>query len=393
VNMKPEWFDNELFRSLFTRIAELAMSGDQITWLSIASGVSVSRGARTRLRKLWSEGRAGTHDGSGIITALKSRLLVKEADVAIDHYRKGLHADPKEIREHITKLGSTLSTISYDGVGYDPDPATHLEDFEVKVEGTWGSETLDAMYGDGNGKGGVPNSAFVVYSAPTGAGKTTYALTLATMCVAHGMSCVIMSNEMSRGDYSRGVLRALEVMWAGSRTRETLIQDMSDYLKVYERVHSFERMHQILHWHRPAVAIVDSINAIAPPSQSMKFNEVGQHAAKADTTLALCRQLELFLFAPGNMSAQRQQRLLTKPDTVNDVTLFGSVSYQNAADVVLLSWRDPIEPDMQRFKRVKNRKYGAIGEQWQMAYDRAGGFYRDNISPADSHLGVGDINV
>ena len=393
VNMRPEWFQNELFRSLFARIAELALSRDQITWLSIASGVSVPKEARARLRQLWSEGKAGTHDGSGIIAALKSRLLTQEVDGAIGLYRKELLKSPGEIGDHITRLGSTLSTISYDGEGYDPDPTTHLDDFEVKVEGTWGSRTLDEMYGDGNGKGGVPNSAFVVYSAHTGQGKTTYALTLAAMCVSRGISCVVMSNEMLRGDYSRGVLRALEIMWAGERTSEMLKSDMRRYLKVYEPVRLFERMRQILHWHRPAVAIMDSIKSLTPPAESLRYNDIGQHAAKADTMLALCRQLELFLFAPGNMSGKRQEQLLSKPDTVNSVMLFGSTSYQDSSDYAFVSWRDPVAPDIQQFKKVKDRPSGSIGRQWQMAYDRAGGYYRDNISPVDSHLGVREIDI
>jgi hypothetical protein len=373
------WIQTPTVKNICRQMARMALAGQNISWLSLMSAVTLDDTSLDTIKQAWKEGRAERPDWHPIVDRLKNEKIKRDSDASIKTYYGRTRETPDRIRDHLGVLGLELSVIANDGKSYDPTPSAHLDDKHIEVVTSWGWPVLDDIFG-----GGILSHGFVVWTAPSGCGKTTMGRTLAAYAIPQNKRIVIMSNEMAAGSYADGILRALRRRWMGERQETDLIKDMDSYMSIYDQVYTFEKVRQILYWERPDIAVLDSINAVSPPDMARKMSEHEQHRAKADMTLSMVNEFETLLYAPGNMSEQEQRRLRgvpdnrgrrTRPEDVNSVMLFGSAAYQNASDLAFVSWRDAVNPDRQMVKRVKKRYGGEIGQIWDLKYDQIGRYY------------------
>jgi len=374
IDLNPEWIQTTSVRRFVSLAVELTLKGSSVSWLALVNA-PMEEDDREQVKQAWIEGRDTETDWRPIVKELKTAAVKSLADNAIRGYYGRVKQEPVRIRDHLGVLGLELAHIANDGMEYDPRPSAHLVSNHPHIESKWGSTVLDNMF-----DGGRPNHGFIVFTAPSGAGKSTMAKTLA----AHGIAypphprVVIMANEMVASYYATGILQALKRIWQGGRAEADLIRDMDTQLSIYDRVTTFEKFRQILYWERPQVAILDSINAVATPAFAERYSENERHRAKADMTLQTVNEFGCLLYAPGNMSEAEQRKLRDKPLSVNSAMLFNSVSYQNSSDYSFVSWRDASNLNKQNIKRVKNRWGSGLGEVWTMDYDPVGGCYFSN---------------
>lgn len=389
VAYNEDWIQSPTLKKCFRFMAQSVLSGRQISWLSLASGVSLDDDELEVLRQSWREGREDRVDLRQTVAALKADFIISSANSSIQEYYGRVKQDRGRAREHIDVLGLELSFISKDGLAYDSKPSSHLQDKELDRSGTWGDKDIDSMFSESwNDRGGRPSYGFVVTSMPSGHGKTTLAISLAAYGLAYGHQdrITVMSNEMPRSAYSRGVLRALRTIYGGEADDSQLQRMIDERMEVFGPggehggmpVKSFELMRQILFWTSPQIAIMDSLNSVSVPqfANTNRISESQCHVIKADAFRDTCLEYNVLLYAPGNMSNELQTKLMQSPGTVNRVMLFGSQAYENAADYSFLGWRDKAIPYQQNIKRCKNRHGTSVGELFEMVYDTNGGYYR-----------------
>jgi hypothetical protein len=100
-----------------------------------------------------------------------------------------------------------------------------------------------------------------------------------------------------------------------------------------------------------------------------------QHEIKADSLLALSREFNALLYAPGNGSREEQRRITDKFESVSDIQLFGSIAYYNACDLGTIANRHPSRQMTQRTKCVKSRDGSTIGDIIDMQFSPQGRCY------------------
>jgi hypothetical protein len=349
------------------------------------------------LKALWIEGKQEKTDWQSASTTLKNEMMLRAGDNAIQSYRHNVQRAPMDVGRYLGVLSLEASLISKDGINYNSSPSSHLNDKDLERRGTWGDSGIDKMFSETwDDAGGRPSYGFVIASMPTGDGKTTLAISLAAYGLAYSTTdrITIMSNEMPRKTYSKGVLRALMSIYQGQESEESLKRMMDDRMQVFGPtsedsggmpVKSFELMRQILFWTSPQIAVMDSLNAVSFPdfANSNRMSEHQQHSIKANAFRDTCRDYGVLLYAPGNMSGILQDKLKANPNKMSSVMLFGSKEYESASDYSFLGWRDPNLMMHQYIKRCKNRHGTSKGELFPMIYDTVGGHYRTEVVRAN----------
>lgn len=380
INMGSTWFSSPEAVKIFSAIAEHALLNKPVTFASLMVACNIQGGERNYLLDLWNKGKIEQTDMTSVIGIMRHESMEREVGRVIKDYQSKLKARPEEIEEHINDMGAELATISHDGAGYDPDPTTHYDDGGTEVVGSWGCRTIDAIFG------GVLSSGFGLLIAPSGFGKSSFSRTLTAFAVlqyatGHDLSVLIAVNEMDSGVTSRGLRDALRHMWGESRSHDQINQDIRESVRLYEDAYSFSRFEQMIYWHRPNIAIIDSLDALSFSGKSEKFKDPNdRHQARAIELHDISKRYGCFIFVPANAAGDGQ--ILLKQgnlDKVHEARAFGSIWYQNKSTVSTVMTWDVDNPGISLFKNTKDRMRGqkGVGVVHSMAHSEYGRYYTD----------------
>lgn len=378
-----EWIQTPLAKNIFTRVAYLVINNQHISFLSILTApvsrelhpevYDVLENETKYLADLWNEGKQKpSHDLPFIVSALRDNYIVKESEKEMDSCKSRNRADQSSAVNNLTELSSILGTLAHYGALYNPDPVSHLNDPEVTISGTWGCNIFDNLF-----DGGVPSGGYSLCVAPTGFGKTTLGLSYAIYSITSKMTSAVCTNEMSSGDISRRVKRALMTMWAGTRDEADIERDMRTYMRVYDRVFDWERLENIAYTEHPRILVIDSLDNLTypPESRSMPIDE--KHKARANGIAGMSSKYGSFISVVGNASGEQQSALREGVEKVSSARAFGSAWYENMAYWSSVMSRDKVQSNVSNVRRCKNRQNGRIGEIWKWAYDSQGAYYKD----------------
>jgi len=395
-DMGLDWFQSPVAKKFFSAVAHIALEGGLTTFLGVMSHIDSDLGAFTsqeveEVRQIWKSATKGAVDVSPLVKRIRTDTIRRRADSAIGNYQTNVNKEPVRVIDHLDVLGGRLAMLSNEGVDYDPNPKTHMNEPEMVMRGKWGNVVLDEMFskkGKNTDTGGIPDYGFVIASMPSGAGKSTLGITMIAYAIAYNnVKTVIMSNELVRALYASPVKRALVSMYAGQISDKEIDDLMEDRLKIYApssdpksrgiSVDKFETMQRIIKWEKPQIAIMDSITNMAAPAYAGKMDDKKQHSIKANALRDLCLGSNVMMYCPGNMSDEHQTVLKgTNPDKLNAVMIYGSKEYENCSDWAFLGWRNHDNPGVMDVKRVKNRHGQSIGEKWALKFQPDGGYYQ-----------------
>jgi len=117
---------------------------------------------------------------------------------------------------------------------------------------------------------------------------------------------------------------------------------------------------------------------VKPPQFAVnnRYNDTKVMEIMSDAVLQTCLEFGVLLYAPGNMSNAMQDKLKRTPESMANVMLYGSQTFENSSDYSFLGYRDSRQSGVQHIKRCKNRHGTSFGEVWDMVYDVQGGYYR-----------------
>jgi hypothetical protein len=284
--------------------------------------------------------------------------------------------------EYLHDLGARLSTIANGGSLYNPDPTAHYDDLDIEIGTSWRCHTMDNLLG------GVPNMGYQLFIAPTGYGKSSYSRSTVVYSVIRSVygedtNVLIAVNELMAGVTSRGIRDALRDMWAGERSDDDVDRDIRKYVKLYERCYSYSRFEQMLHWHRPRVAIIDSLDALGFPDGTDKMKEADRHQARAIGLAEMSAKYETFIVVPANASGENQISLKQgRMDKIYQAHAFGSTWYEAKSSFATVMTWDTENPGVSLFKNTKNRPTGqsGVGHVFPMAHSNQGHYYRDSMT-------------
>lgn len=383
-----EWVQTPLAKNLFTRISYLVINNKYVSLLSIITESEISKESHPEvyaitkqeqdyLIGLWKEAQinpAGC-DIQVVVNSIRNNYLVHESEREMDSCKGKNRSDQSSVSGNLTELSSILSSLAYDGTLYNPDPVSHLNDPEVTISGTWGCGILDNLF-----DGGVPSSGYSLCVAPTGFGKTTLGRSYAVYSIISKMPVVVCTNEMTAGDISRGVKRALATMWAGTRDDAEIERDMRAYMRVYDKVFEWERLENVARTERPRILVIDSLDNLTYPSESRSMPMDEKHKARANGIAGISSKYGSFVSVVGNASGEQQSALREGVEKVSSARAFGAVWYENMASWSSVMSRDKVQSNISNVRRCKNRKNGRIGEIWKWAYDTQGAYYRDSAA-------------
>ncbi len=383
INMAAQWFITPFAVRIFSAIARDALSDKPANLISIMQQSGVTSEERVYITKLWREGKeSGSADIEPLIAAMQNEYMQREVNNIWKDYTGKVVAHPDLIRDHVHDMGAQLSTVAYDGVTYNPDPTTHYGDFDVVIGSSWRSNALDGLYG------GVPNMGYGLFIAPSGYGKSSFARSLVAYAVIRSVfgertDALLATNEMKAGITSRGIRDSLRDMWQTERSHDDIDGDIRHHVKLYEDTYSFARFEQMIHWHRPNIAIIDSLDALGFPASAEKLkDEKEKHQARAIALNDMSAKFGCFIIVPANASGENQMALKQgRLDKVYQAFAFGSQWYENKATYATVMTWDVDSPGISLFKNTKNRPQGqsGVGHIWSMKHSYEGHYYRDSV--------------
>jgi hypothetical protein len=382
VNMAGNWFTSPLAAKAFSSIAQDALMDKPASLISILAQGSYPKEEIEYLTMLWKAGKiTGEEDMSPVVNALRNDGLGREVNRVWEDYNHRLKKAPEDIRDHINDMGAELSTISHDGIGYDPRPSAHYDDDGIEVAGTWGSKSIDQLLK------GVPSAGYMLFIAPSGFGKSVFSRSCVAYMVSRFMQgenrqSLIAVNEMDSGVTARGIRNAVRDMWRDERPEDEIIRDIDRSVRVYEDVYNFSKFEQMLYWHRPSFAVIDSLDALGYPSGTEKLQEAEKHQARAIRLHDISKKYGTFILVPSNASGENQRELKNgNLNKVQNAQAFQSIWYMNKSIISTVMTWDTMNPQTSLFKNVKHRPMGqeAVGEIVSMAHSKTGHYYYDPV--------------
>lgn len=381
VGMASSWFLTPLGLRFFSALARNAVEDKDINFISVARQCELSSAEYKYLITIWNEGKlTGSANVDALANALRNEAMARSVNQAWDRYVLKLKVSPDEIRNHINEMGADLSSISHDGIAYNPDPTTHYDDADVVIGSSWGSSVLDHLYG------GVPNLGYGLFVAPSGYGKSSFSRSVVVYSVIRSVmrertEVLIAVNEMRGGVTSRGIRDALRDMWGEDRGYDDIDDDIRRNVKMYEDVYSYTRFEQMVYWHRPNIAIIDSLDALGFPAYAEKYkDEKDRHQARAIALNDLSIRNGTFIIVPANASGENQLALKqNKIAKIFQTSAFGSAWYEGKSTYATVMTWDKENPGVSLFMNTKSRPYGqkGVGHVYPMVHSDRGHYYRD----------------
>jgi hypothetical protein len=381
-NLAAAWFETTLGVRAFSAIAHDALLDRPTNIISILQQSHPTPAERTELIKLWTQGKAnGSVDIEPIVNAMRDSYIARETQKIFEDYNHKWQEHPDLIRDYLHDMGASLAALANDGLSYNPDPVAHYDDIDITIGTSWGCDALDVLYG------GVPNRGYGLFIAPSGFGKSSFSRSLAVYSLLRSMRgesthVLLAVNEMTSGFTSRGIRDAArDLLQYHEVSHDVIDENISRYIKLYEDVYTYSRFEQMLFWHRPNVAVIDSLDALGyPPSADKYKNDADRHQARAIGLHEMSAKYGCFIIVPANASGENQFALKQgRLDKIYNASAFGSAWYENKATYATVMTWDVDSPGISLFKDTKNRPMGqaGVGRVIPMQHSYEGHYYRD----------------
>lgn len=387
VNMGIDWAVSPAVKKFLAAIGEYVLSGSPISLSSILLHRDEALGEFTPeevvlIAGVWKDAQqTDSIDLQKLVQNIKANVVIRLANNAIQNYQSEVKKTPLKAPHHISGLISRLDAIVNFADDYDPDPTTHYNDQDIDIGRSWGSKILDRLYG-----GGVPSMGYSLLVAPTGFGKSTFCRTVVANSVCRSVlgertDALFSLNELKAGETSRRLKAALTSMWAGQRSSDDIDRDIRQHVKMYENVYSLAALARQISWWRPAIAVVDSLDALDYPPGTEYHSQDDKHKARAVFLADLSAKYNCFIVIPSNASSEHQKLLQEgKLHQVHQARAFGSMWYEAKAAFAAVMTQDPSPQGVGRvlIKTTKNRPNGESKFQiWPMLYSPIGKYYYD----------------
>lgn len=378
VDMDRQWAQTELGAQFIDVTAQVVLSGAKVAPIHYLSKIKLDEASRNQFKQAWADGQKSPDLDLGVvIEALRNEYLIRDSNKAIAEYQTNVKKYPSAVRSQLDGLARTIDLLSHGGELYDPTPSSHLNDPIMQVYGTWGHSTFDQMY-----DGGIPSRGYSLLIGPSGHGKSSLSRTMAAYLISQKVNVAVCTNEptVDAGLTSQRVLRALNVMYAGSRPEDDLKRDMDAYMRVYDLsagTHDIHRIDKIAYWDQPQVLILDSLDNMSYPKEAESIRNDGEkHRVRANFLSEMTSNRKCFVSIVGNGSKEEQESLKKNIAKVTLAQAFGSSWYHNISSYAFVFCRSKDDLKVADIKRVKNRgESGDIGQMYYVGYNREGGYY------------------
>lgn len=381
VNMDTTWFDNEFSQSIFDVVFKNALSELPTSPISIISKVKMSKPQVDWFLATWQKGKLTDSDITGTVEALRERKIIKEANTAMDECRQRVSKTPSSYLTQYTALGATMDFLVHEGETYDPTPSAPSNSRRWQIMGKWGDCVFDSLFevreDDGTYTSGILNYGSIIWVGATKMGKSTSMYTLSSLSILRDLTDVVyISNEPTKDQVKWNIYNA--ILGMGGLAYDDMIKQVDRTLKIYQHIHSFETMKRILHWHRPGLAIMDSLDGLSFPQEAKNYRATEeQHRERAQQIRDIAAKYNTLLIIPANASETMQNKLRTEDiKGISSVMPLGSSWYQSLMDESVAFARDKIDMRRAYVKRVVNRTSGRMGEVWELEYQPKGAYYK-----------------
>lgn len=372
-----DWVQTPLAKRIFQAVGELALHQKHVNPLAISVSAHLDSAELTYLMSEWQAGKAiEPSDLEQTVAAIRNNYLVQASHSAMDDCKtKNLQA-PETVSRNLSELGASLDVLAHDGIVYNPDPTSHLNDKGSEVNGTWHHKTFDAMF-----EGGVPSGGYSLIVGPSGHGKTSINITMASYMIAAQRKVMYATNEstIDAGEVSRRIKRALVSMWAGTREECDIEQDMRNYCAVYDIEASTHDIHQInrySYWEQPELLIMDSLDNMNFVNGSDRYSEGEKHRIRAAFIASMSKERRCLINLVGNGSKSEQAEISKDISKVSIPMVYASIWYHNLSSYSYVFCRDKNDIQLADVKRCKTRgETGQIGQMFYLKYDPQGKYY------------------
>lgn len=377
------WFSSDALAAIVQTAINKRQAGDHIDFIGLMVSSDLSPSQQALWATKWAEAQEKDPIESVLdyVKQLRRDAALREVQDVMGAIKDYSATNPRDVLIWLPTVIQTLRAIQVTGQRYDPKPSAIWETGYVPrvVSQFDKSPTLNEMFG-----GGLWDGCLVLYGTPTSQGKSTFAYTVIAHAAFSGHKTVLFSREASAAEATARIVQIYGAFTRSEvenkqgstperhqRLRRTL-RELDRHLSIYDR-HSaaLGDFREIIHWERPALAVIDHIGLYGMDSPRAGLQIMGMHdpvGALSEILLDITRQEHLTILATSQFSSDEQKNLYRNHD-LNPPKYYGSGRILMSADIAYIAMRYWKMPDLQWNLCKKGRSEGRmLNRVWYMKY-------------------------